>query len=414
MEHPITKQIIEYLESTFTQSLQGNPEFKVRPEVLWGKSSSRIRFDLLVTKYDIPFAIFDIRSKFHDDMARIIATRFFVELPIEYYVFYIYENQDFTKNYFIVIQKNQYDKNKKYKLNEIINLFINNQKTFESNVIDSELKFYEKNEKILDPEWSRGELGMVEYKEICRYCTLDSLFSTIKFKTFRMNGLPGMNDKGEGLFAWNLIYSSNDAENEEIKRRKRAINDTFILSFSTHRKIDDLTQWRLYGDDAKGVCCIFSIEKDKVKNRFFLHDIKYINTSSEEDEDPLLKKIKEYSSKRGALNYSDLSPVIFFYKPDSYKSEEEVRLLVDNKNTSAYKTNIYKREWVLTNSNEIPNPYIDIAFNNFPLKLTKILLGPNMKDVDTIQAQLETLLEQQGIEAVVELSNITSYRNSNK
>lgn len=54
---------------------------------------------------------------------------------------------------------------------------------------------------------------------------------------------------------------------------------------------------------------------------------------------------------------------------------------------------------------------IDIEMDLFPLKLERIILGPNMNDIDTIQVQLETMLKDVGIEAVVELSEKTSYRN---
>ena len=87
--------------------------------------------------------------------------------------------------------------------------------------------------------------------------------------------------------------------------------------------------------------------------------------------------------------------------------------LTDNKKTTAYNNNPYKREWVLTSANKIPNPYIDISLDEIPLKLEKIILGPNMNDIDTIQVQLEAMLEQQNIKASVEPSKIDVYRNPN-
>ena len=192
------------------------------------------------------------------------------------------------------------------------------------------------------------------------------------------------------------------------------INNAYIVSFSHKDKIDDLTQWRLYGDDAQGVCCVYSIIPHKIKDRFFLHDIKYINPKSYGGviNDSHLESLRNYIKDQNKLTYLDLSPTIFFYKSEIFASEKEIRLLVDNKNTSAYKRNQYQREWLLTNSNKIPNPYIDVFLDDIPLNLEKILLGPNMKDVDTIQVQLETMLHQQNINAKVELSKISGYRNS--
>ena len=203
-------------------------------------------------------------------------------------------------------------------------------------------------------------------------------------------------------------------ENDELRKSMSEINNAYIVSFSHKDKIDDLTQWRLYGDDAQGVCCVYSIIPHKVKDRFFLHDIKYINPKSYGGviNDSHLESLRNYIKDQNKLTYLDLSPTIFFYKSEIFASEKEIRLLVDNKNTSAYKRNQYQREWLLTNSNKIPNPYIDVFLDDIPLKLEKILLGPNMKDVDTIQVQLETMLHQQNINAKVELSKISGYRNS--
>ena len=87
------------------------------------------------------------------------------------------------------------------------------------------------NEKVLDPQWCREQLRIYT-EDICRYSSLDSLFSTLKHGTFRMNGLPGMNDKDEGLLSWNLINVVNKLPTDTVKRRKGLINNAFIISYS--------------------------------------------------------------------------------------------------------------------------------------------------------------------------------------
>ena len=52
-----------------------------------------------------------------------------------------------------------------------------------------------------------------------------------------MNGLPGMNDKTEGLFAWNLLNKLESMMNEEGRKRKREMNNAFIVSFSKDEKL---------------------------------------------------------------------------------------------------------------------------------------------------------------------------------
>ena len=120
-----------------------------------------------------------------------------------------------------------------------------------------------------------------------------------------MNGLPGMNDKNEGLFAWNMIYKLDNTDNEENKKRRRETNNAFIVSYSSSNLIDDLTQWRLYGDDAKGVCCVYKIDKDKLIDRFFLHNVRYIKESDNSDDisDDLLHLFLEYSKEHSDLRY---------------------------------------------------------------------------------------------------------------
>ncbi|MDY6294058.1 MAG: DUF2971 domain-containing protein [Bacteroidales bacterium] len=235
--------------------------------------------------------------------------------------------------------------------------------------------------------------------------------------TFRMNGLPGMNDKNEGLYAWNIINDPSKMSNHETKRRKSLVNNAYIISYSSGIKIDDLAQWRLYGDDAKGVCCVYSVRMNMITERFYLHPVNYIEKPNDEKDvnDKLLQLFLNYVQKHSDLDFADLSPAIFFYKPKEYEYEDEVRLLFDNKETSAYRTTSpYTMKWLLTSANNIPNPYIDIPYKDFPLKLEKILLGPNINDIDTIQVQLESMLKQLGIPAVVEPSTISSYRTPTK
>lgn len=387
-----------------------NEGYIIRSEVQWGATSNGLHFDIVVEKDNSIIAIFEIKHSSNG-----------VRIAKESMVSYVIANT--TAHYFIIyniahkeylIFDRQSTDEASMNLTEIAEKIkaISSDSTQYKNNDTKYLQFYKSTEKILDPEFCRKELGKLTTKNICRYSSLESIFSTIKYKTFRMNGLPGMNDKTEGLFAWNMLYNADKLENDELRKRMREINNAFIVSFSQENEEDDLTLWRLYGDDAKGVCCVYSIIEDKIKDRFFLHNIKYITTNgeNEEIEDSLLENLRKYT-KNNNLTSSDLSPTIFFYKPKTFEVEKEVRLLVDNKETTAYKRPQYKKEWVLTNSNKIPNPYIDIPLNEFPLRLEKIILGPNMSDIDTIQAQLETMLEQQNINASVELSKISGYRN---
>lgn len=443
------KVIIERIKNQLSKKLREEDGYMFDSEMKWGPTSSKIILDLVVRKNGFLLAFFSIsltKESFSSTRSKYRAVRInrYERAPLQFA--YCEETKKYTLflSYSIhCIFRDQLKDgplahltpiNELENINAVVQLIKVLAKAYNldkdnnaSNDSDKEQpKFYKNSEKVLDPIWCREQLGAVtcknekseaiQCKEICRYSSLDSLFSSIKHKTIRMNGLPGMNDKNEGLFAWNMIYKLENTANEDNKMRRRETNNAFIVSYSSSNLIDDLTQWRLYGDDAKGVCCVYSILQDKLKDRFFLHNVRYIKEPNENEEisDELLLRFLKYSQIHSDISYYDLSPAIFFYKPYSFISEDEVRLLVDNKKTSAYDLPEFKREWVLTNANNIPNPYIDIPLDDFPLKLDRIILGPNMNDVDVIQAQLETMLKQQGIDAEVILSRIDSYRNPTK
>lgn len=405
-------KVINDIKVKLEDKLNKEDCYTIESDLKWGTSSGGLRFDIVVKQRNIIIAVFEIKqsSRGVDLVKRKMFNYVISHTPARIFVLY-----NFNEDKYILFERGSDDESTVC-FDDIISKiqFYKGLPYDKENNSNQELKFYKNIEKILDPEYCREQLGTLSINKICRYTSLESIFATIKYKTLRMNGLPGMNDRTEGLFAWSLLYNPNELENDELRKSMSEINNAYIVSFSHEDKIDDLTQWRLYGDDAQGVCCVYSIIQHKIKDRFFLHDIKYINPQSYGGviNDSHLESLRNYIKDQNKLTYLDLSPTIFFYKSEIFASEKEIRLLVDNKNTSAYKRNQYQREWLLTNSNKIPNPYIDVFLDDIPLKLEKILLGPNMKDVDTIQVQLETMLHQQNINAKVELSKISGYRNS--
>lgn len=422
------KKIMKSLINMLSQKLTEDKGYEISSEVAWGPTSREVRFDMVLRKDKFVKAIFEIKQSergFQLALQR-IPSLVFTKTTANILVIYLSKNKSFN-----IISKDSFNTQPFsyktiYEIDGVIRLIEESSSEDNIKLIDynssnlniEEPKFYEQTERTLDPEWCRNQLKQLKTKneedlKICRYSSLDSLFSTLNNMTFRMNGLPGMNDKNEGLYAWNIINDPSKMSNHETKRRKSLVNNAYIISYSSGIKIDDLAQWRLYGDDAKGVCCVYSVRMNMITERFYLHPVNYIEKPNDEKDvnDKLLQLFLNYVQKHSDLDFADLSPAIFFYKPKEYEYEDEVRLLFDNKETSAYRTTSpYTMKWLLTSANNIPNPYIDIPYKDFPLKLEKILLGPNINDIDTIQVQLETMLKQLGIPAVVEPSTISSYR----
>ena len=93
---------------------------------------------------------------------------------------------------------------------------------------------------------------------------------------------------------------------------------------------------------------------------------------------------------------------IYFFKSKHFKTEKEVRLLVLDRSN--------KKEWYKTNDSSIINPYIEIDLNDskFPLKLTKVILGPKCPESAYNKAQMESMLKDKNIE--VSPSKIDIYR----
>lgn len=426
------KKIIKSLINMLSQKLTEDKGYEISSEVAWGPTSRDVRFDMVLRKDKFVKAIFEIKQSergFQLALQR-IPSLVFTKTTANILVIYLSKNKSFN-----IISKDSFNTQPFsyktiYEIDEVIRLIEDSSSEDNikltdynsSNLNIEEPKFYEQTERTLDPEWCRNQLKQLKTKneedlKICRYSSLDSLFSTLNNMTFRMNGLPGMNDRNEGLYAWNIINDPSKMSNHETKRRKSLVNNAYIISYSSGIKIDDLAQWRLYGDDAKGVCCVYSVRMNMITERFYLHPVNYIEKPNDEKNvnDKLLQMFLNYVQKHSDLDFADLSPAIFFYKPKEYEYEDEVRLLFDNKETSAYRTTSpYTMKWLLTSANNIPNPYIDIPYKDFPLKLERIFLGPNINDIDTIQVQLETMLKQLGIPAVVEPSTISSYRTPTK
>lgn len=435
------KKMEDWLYGELTKQLSTEEDFEIEQGVRWGPSSDHAAFDITVRKNGYLTTVFEVKgdSKAAEMAGVIMPYYVFNHTPASLCIVYNNENQTFylynrkqigRGDWNMVDYDGEFNHENKdrcasvliisnlhevaQRIKEASERQIEGFKSRPDKNVDDKLGLHFTDDGFLNPEWCRVQLENFIGYEVCRFSSLDSLFSSLKYGTFRMNGLPGMNDKDEGLFAWNMINNPKKLPTDTGKERQELNNNVFIISYSDASKADDLSMWRLYGDDSRGVCCVYSVLKDKVKDRFFLHKVKYIVPPSEREEpqDALLAKLMRYVNQQSDKKNLDFSPIIFFYKHKDYKLEEEVRLLVDNKESTAYQGPKFKREWLLTNSNNIPNPYIDIEMDLFPLKLERIILGPNMNDIDTIQVQLETMLKEVGIEAVVELSEKTSYRNT--
>lgn len=247
-------------------------------------------------------------------------------------------------------------------------------------------------------------------QRVYRYVSLETAFNIIMNKTIRMNGIVGMNDSSEINFVGEHFYGKNYLDT--IPDEKEKINDIFILSCSTNDKGDDLTQWRLYADDAKGVCLGFDVKKPQY--RYDVRKVVYIDSEQKDNvtkkiskknkENEIFWKIKDLVA-RNNIFFKNFHTWSHFIKPSDYKVESEVRVLYENKK-------IKKQNWFLSKPLNILSSYIDVELNDdFPLTLKLIRLGPKCPERNINQIQLRVMLDRSGFKNVdVIPSDIDNYR----
>ncbi len=248
---------------------------------------------------------------------------------------------------------------------------------------------------------------------IYRYTSLHSIFETIKSRNIRMSGLPGMNDITEANYVDNYIKETKLKLYEELPQTIEAVNRRFILCCTS--LADDLLQWRLYGDDCKGVCLEFSVDNKKLiqrngegKRGFYLGEVRYANKKDRHKELDLIKEIIIDVKKKTGLKIKFTMLYVWkhFFKPKEYAYEKEIRLLCIKRDNS-------DKKWNLTTSHNIANPFVEFQFDansEFPLKLKKVTLGNKCPEKDLNKVQLKRLKSEQALNIEIEISEITNYR----
>lgn len=256
-------------------------------------------------------------------------------------------------------------------------------------------------------------------RKVCRYTTLDSIYQTLTNKTFRLFGLAGMNDKGERDFLQKHLYNEIKwlkEDHQKIISELQDGNSTYIMSCSNNACSDKLEMWRLYADDAKGVCLQF--EAEEKPSELLLKQIIY--DKEEASAYTFIKVlITELAAKTILFTFKNFDKWKAFIKSSDYDYEKEIRLYYKEK-SDEHKS----KEWVKTTSHSIFNPYVEFALTEgakiekniplFPLKLKEIILGPKCPEKLVNQEQIKALLDKdpelKKLKIKVNISKIDNYR----
>ncbi len=389
--------------------------FAVESNVRWREGSDAFEFDMVIKYNSIPLAVVEVKRSLMQLHSMVNAKRHidraFKILGCNYGI--VTDNT----NFYLCDKTNK--KYHKYDFENIILLLINHSKTFgikttqtTINDIDIILKknkfgafvgkleendnkyFFKDNEETLF--WERllkPKKGT--HRKLYRYTSLDSIFFLLKNGTYRMNGIVGMNDTSEIDYFDDYCFTSKN------KPSYQRLNNLFLSSCSLLN--DDLTMWRLYGDDAKGVCLVFEIRPDMQKE-FMLQMVSYANEKKKNDK---LDLIKELIKKKVVFN--DIDKWKHFFKAKDYSIEKEIRLLfADDSKTDVVKN----RVWLKTSDHSIINPYVEFELSNpgFPLELKEIVLGKKCPEQATNIYQLKELIRQKNYKIDVKPSSIKNYR----
>ena len=263
----------------------------------------------------------------------------------------------------------------------------------------------------IEDEFFQLLLPQIKPSSLCQYTTLNSLFLTLRDKTHCMCSLTCMNDKGEISYADKYIHYGVYAYSRQIVEEN---NDCFILSCCDYSKMDDLTMWRLYGDQGKGVCLEYDYNDKAVDNvQFFLAPVSYGKEKDKHPQLDFIKNINNWEHEGWHFKLKRWHIWKHFFKSYLFKDEQECRLLfIPSENSKA------DVRWIMDSTNSIVSriALFDVSDSTFPLSLRSVLVGPKCPEQESNVNQLNFMNSKQkvmplrGLFAIVKASSIKDYR----
>ncbi|MBF4691541.1 DUF2971 domain-containing protein [Fusibacter ferrireducens] len=243
-----------------------------------------------------------------------------------------------------------------------------------------------------------------EGTKIYKYTALESAFLTLNHKQFLMSGIVGMNDTTEVDYVESYLFKISIEDHKKHWRRIEDLNQKFIMSCTALK--DDLTMWRLYGDDFKGAS--FEMEILKPSSRYIIKQVHYAKRNGEDAILEVLKKVYNEILNRWGLKliFKKIDIWKHFFKPYEYAVEREVRILYTGDETD-------EKLWNLTYTHQILNPFIFVKMDeSLPFKIKKIYLGRKSNAFSTNEYQFQQLIRERGLhkEINVLISDIVNYR----
>lgn len=404
--HNLESEKVKIVAQQLREALNDDA-FSLQQNVTYRKGTQISVIDIVVYHQNIPIAIVEVKNQLSANTekgAKSQISRCLNVVPCKYGIvtdgetFHYFNNNTwitFSLDELVEKLKENIGKQPEKKIAEKIRplLYENGLKIFYPSIIEDAngCRFDEATEELF---WE--SIFDKKVTTIYRYTSLDSIFESIKNANIRMNGIVGMNDSSEISYFDEYCYRKKDPSYR--------ILDNVYISSCTDLK-DNLTMWRLYGDDAKGVCLEFEV-KENFGGAFLLHSVSYPNNGEKDSNLEMIKKMMNLG-----FHFEHVDKWKYFFKARDYAVEEEIRLLYINDGKSDI---TIKKNWVKTHDTSIINPVIDfgIAESGFPLTLKTIFVGPKCPEKETNIEQLKELIASKnlGINVNVTSSRIKNYR----
>lgn len=247
--------------------------------------------------------------------------------------------------------------------------------------------------------------------KLCRFTTRHNLFLLFKDGKQNMCSIVCMNDRSEETYAdkkirWNGNWGSIHLEN----------NNCFILSLMPQNKSDDLTMWRLYGDDAKGVCLNYEIQEKRrgrrLKGDFYISSVSYGESEKTHRELDFLRGVMQINLNHWQFQLKRWHIWKHFFKSFRFRDENEVRLLYlsDGKGSE-------EKQWIENSASGIVSKMLLFPMmptNTFPLALTNVIVGPKAPEPRKIAEQFNFMVSQEWSDykpqILIRESDIKEYR----
>ena len=244
-------------------------------------------------------------------------------------------------------------------------------------------------------------LGSYGKKTIVKFSSANSFKDLLDKGTIGMCSLVCMNDPSEVNYADKMVAKEGTIDDAA---------DSFIISACDESRLDDLTIWRLYADDTKGVGLKFKIDYRKVRGEFFLAPVSY-GDKDYHWELEIIKALLHASPFKGRrFVLKDWLVWKHFFKNYSYAVEEEIRLLYQPKKAAKKNENVWFKDARTSIYSELRLFDMTKKRSRFPLRLSQIILGTSFPILGTNKEQIRKWFGQTNIVTDTRIEEIVDFR----